>query len=756
MNAVSLRRSSAPGTGVRLILFLAAALSAWVLAGDPGRAQEAETAAPSTQIPAEDLKTLIETLEAPEERAVLVKQLQTLIEVQRQSAGEQAQTAEPQSLGAQLLAELSRKIAEVTEGFGELLPALLDLPAAASWTWTKMKEPAVQTALLEAAGKLVLIFALALFGEWLTRRFLARPRRAIEDRATKSLPARVLNLLLRTLIDAASIAVFAAVAYVVLPLTEPRDTTRLVALALINANVLARLVTALASMVLAPRVTQLRTVPLSDETANYIFIWVRRLTVVTVYGYVALEAALLLGLAPAVHAFLLKSVGLVVALLMLILILQNRGAMADWICNLGDVDSPMRALRNRFADVWHVLAGLYVFAIYGVWVLNLPGGFEFLLRATALTFVIVVAASGLTLLLSAVIDRGFHLKGDIKERFPGLEARANRYLPVLHRVLRGLVQVLAVILLLEAWGFGTIAWFVSDTGRELGGRLITLVLLLGAAILVWEVASALIERYLKLKSHAGTAGGRLRMLTLLPLLRNALRVLLAVMVVMIGLSELGIDIAPLLAGAGVIGLAVGFGAQTLVKDLITGFFILVEDTLAVGDYIDLGGHAGTVEHLTVRTVSLRDISGSLHTIPWGEVTSIVNMNKEFGYAVLDVGVAYREDIDEVFEVLKEIGAGMQADETYGPEMLEPLEVQGLNAFGASSVDIRARIKTKPLKQWMVRREFFRRMKRAFDEQNIEIPFPHQTIYFGVDKKGEAPPARVAVMPSAGAPEPGTT
>ena len=154
--------------------------------------------------------------------------------------------------------------------------------------------------------------------------------------------------------------------------------------------------------------------------------------------------------------------------------------------------------------------------------------------------------------------------------------------------------------------------------------------------------------------------------------------------------------------------------------------------------------------MTIRSVRLRDLGGNVHTVPFGEVAAVLNMTKDFSYALMEVGIAYREDVDEVVEVLREIGDGMQADEEFGPLILEPLQVLGLDSFGASSVNIRVRLKTLPIQQWAVRREFQRRMKRVFDERGIEIPFPHQTVYFGVDKSGRAPAARFALEGGPGA------
>jgi small conductance mechanosensitive channel len=197
-----------------------------------------------------------------------------------------------------------------------------------------------------------------------------------------------------------------------------------------------------------------------------------------------------------------------------------------------------------------------------------------------------------------------------------------------------------------------------------------------------------------------------------------------------------------------VGLAIGFGAQALVKDVITGVFILLEDAIAVGDWVEVGGVMGGVESMSIRSVKLRDLNGVVHVVPFGDIASVTNMNREFGYALMDIGVAYREDVDEVIEVLKEIGAEIREDETVGPQILEDMEVFGLNNLLDSAVEIRVRMKTKPLRQWSVRREFLRRTKKRFDELGIEIPYPHQTLYFGVDKEGNAPAAHVRFEESA--------
>jgi small conductance mechanosensitive channel len=206
---------------------------------------------------------------------------------------------------------------------------------------------------------------------------------------------------------------------------------------------------------------------------------------------------------------------------------------------------------------------------------------------------------------------------------------------------------------------------------------------------------------------------------------------------------MGVDLAPLLATAGVIGIAIGFGSQKLVQDVINGMFILFQDTISVGDFVEVGGHGGTVERMSVRTIELRDVSGTVHTIPFSEITTVKNWAKEFGYAVLDVSVTYREDVDQVMEVLRQIGAELEADPEVGQFMLEPIDVWGVEALADSAVLIKGRIKTKPLKQFYVKRQFNRLMKRQFDELGIEMPSRHQVVLLGHDKAGLAAPSGVA-------------
>ncbi len=214
---------------------------------------------------------------------------------------------------------------------------------------------------------------------------------------------------------------------------------------------------------------------------------------------------------------------------------------------------------------------------------------------------------------------------------------------------------------------------------------------------------------------------------------------------MIVLSEIGINIGPLIAGAGVLGLAIGFGAQRLVQDVITGVFIQVENAMNTGDVVTVGGITGTAERLSIRSVGIRDLSGTYHIVPFSSVDTVSNYMREYGNHVGEYGIAYRENIDDAIAQLQLAFEDLKASDEHGHQLLADMTVAGVTALADSSVNIRVVIKTTPGDQWGVGRAYNRLVKMRFDSAGIEIPFPHTTLYFGQDKSGSAPPANLRVM-----------
>jgi small-conductance mechanosensitive channel len=216
-------------------------------------------------------------------------------------------------------------------------------------------------------------------------------------------------------------------------------------------------------------------------------------------------------------------------------------------------------------------------------------------------------------------------------------------------------------------------------------------------------------------------------------------VVVSLITVMLVLTELGVSVAPILGAAGVVGLAVGFGAQSLVKDFVTGFFLLLENQIRQGDVVEVDGHSGVVEQITLRFVQLRDYDGAVHYVPNGQITTVINMTRGFGNAVFEIGVAYREDTDEVMALMRKVAAQLRADDKFAERIQDDLDIAGVDRWDDSAVIIRCRMRCKAGEQWGVKREYLRRLKAAFDEHAIEIPFPHMTVYAGQDREGKAPP-----------------
>ena len=253
----------------------------------------------------------------------------------------------------------------------------------------------------------------------------------------------------------------------------------------------------------------------------------------------------------------------------------------------------------------------------------------------------------------------------------------------------------------------------------------------------WKTLSTIIKKKLDSLDDSKDEAQTQRVNTLFRILKNFVSIAILIVVIMLVLSELGIQIGPLIAAAGVVGLAVGFGAQTLVKDIITGLFIILEGQITIGDIVEVAGHSGRVEAITIRTVRLRDINGHLHVVPFSEVTTVKNITQDQDYHSFEIGVSYNEDVDHVIETIEKVGKDLQKDKNFTSKINGEIEVFGLDKFEDSAIIIKGRIPTIHKQQWAVRREFNRRIKIAFDKSGIEIPFPQTTISY-LDTKKKKP------------------
>ena len=663
----------------------------------------------------DELQRLVETLHDEKARAQLVSQLQALIAAQR-GAKAPEEAASP-------MGWLSQRVDQV---IGEILTGasvLVDAPRVVAWGQAQLEDETARRRWLDIGLALIVIFGCAVAAEWVVRRFLLRLLPRAPTRRGDARDLRLLYTLFDLVIGTLPIIVFAAVAYLVLPMTLPAYSVSRTSVALLVwATVIARLILAAARSMLLPSDDNIGLISASEETRNYLYIWVKRFTCWSVFGFAIAEGAWWLGVPGGIYALMLKGVALVLAVLAIVFVLQNRATISGWIAGPADLPADSRTaswrrLRRRLAETWHVLAIVYVLGIFFVYALQVAGGFVYLLRATAVSLVVIIGAPLLVRLAERASERGFAIAPDLKMRFPTLEQRANRYLPILSGLIRVVVYVAALLILLQAWDIGSFAWFGTELGRRMTGIALSVAAVLGIALAAWEILSAAIERHLSTLSASPSS--RLRQRTLLPLLRTAMLCVIVVMATVGVLSQIGLNIAPLLAGAGVVGLAIGFGSQALVKDIITGLFILIEDQIAVGDIIDVGkDHRGTVEAISIRTIRLRDQAGIVHTVPFSEVTSIKNLSKEFAYAVTRIAISYSENIDRVVEILRGVGDQLKEDEKVAPFILEPLDYQGVDSLDDTGVVLLMRIRTVPGKHLLVGRAFNRLVKIAFDEHRV--------------------------------------
>jgi moderate conductance mechanosensitive channel len=669
----------------------------------------------SAQTPgAGDLQHLSATLKDEHARSQLISQIDALVAAQH--AGDRA-------ADAGFLAPLSESIGAIGDGVMGALTALRDTPRIVDALATRLADSQARALWGRMGLDLLAVLAAGWLADRLASLALTPMRRAALPKPGR---ARLVPALLRGLMEVLPILAFAAAAWGTSLLLDLTGPLRVAALMAVMAWGALRLVLVTAEVIASPRLPQLRLLPVDDETAAYLTIWTRRLAGTGLSGWFAIEAARLLGLPHIIGLMLVKSLGLALAAMAVIFVLQNRAPVAGIIRHAGHrLDGRMRAAAERSAELWHILAGLYIGAIYLVWAIPVAGGAEFMVRATTLTAIIVTVARTIAGLTQQVIDRGFAIGQEVKDRFPRLEARANRYLPALRGAARGAITILAALAILQAWGIGTFTWMTSDTGRRILSSAISIAAVLLVALVIWEIVSSAIERYLSATDGDGHQIERSsRARTLLPLVRSALRIVMAVMVSLIVLSELGVNIAPLLAGAGVVGIAIGFGSQKLVQDVITGAFILFEDTIAVGDVVKLDAHhSGSVEAISIRAIRLRDGDGAVHTVPFSAVSTVINMSRDFATANFDIAVDPGEDPERVEAVLAEIGTALHTDSDWAKLLAGELVVLGIDRLDGGAVLIKANIRTRPLQQWAVAREFNRRLKKRFDSEGIALALP---------------------------------
>ncbi|MBN9474548.1 MAG: mechanosensitive ion channel [Burkholderiales bacterium] len=496
--------------------------------------------------------------------------------------------------------------------------------------------------------------------------------------------------------------------------------------------------------VFSTRYPHLRLLPMSDEMARYWNRWLIVLVMAAGYGTMLVDPVLAAALSPALGRLAALVIMLGVYVYAVGVIWRNRQRVREKLEHSGSRRTTFLGTSPRLlARVWHWLGIGYFTVLLVVSQIDPANALPFMVAATLQTLLATGVGSLAIVLLNALLAKPVRVSDELRARLPMLENRLNSYVPATIRFAGWVVRIVVVLLVLDAWrAFNLSRWIASDAGGAAIGVAVNVAIVLLTAALAWTVVASIIEHRLSLRE-----GGRMptaREKTLLSLFRNAALIVIVAMTVMVVLSQIGIDVAPLIAGAGVVGLAVGFGAQKLVQDIITGVFIQLENGMNENDVVQVAGVFGTVEKMTIRSVGIRTLDGGYHLVPFSSVDVVSNHMRDFSYHLGEYTIAHRESIDDAMQHMRNAFAELMADEALAPEILEDISIPGVTAVNEKGATIRVLIKTRPGMQWAVQRAYNRLLKQHFSAAGIELPYPHMVVYFGQDKQGEAPPVRVAM------------
>ncbi|MSO99923.1 MAG: mechanosensitive ion channel [Acetobacteraceae bacterium] len=755
----------------RFWLFVLLPLAALVLAQGPARAQPkpAPAAAPPVSISPEQARAVLDTLNDPKKRAAFAATLDALVKGQPElptplppppepvpgkDAKPPAESGTiqlaPDSLGAQVLLAASSLLNDLADDSMAALNTVQSIPLLWAWGVVMLTNPIGQRLLWDAAWRLAVAMILAVGVELALRVLMRRPMAHVlsmghrdpspadadpTERAEQgdvepparpigedNFPRRLRLGLARFALEIVPVlGLLIAGHMVAASALGGNSDSRLIILAVTSAVAVSQTLLALQTWLFMAEPPGLRLADVSPAMGMYLMQWGRRLILIGVPGYTIGEVGLLLGMSKPSHVALRKAVGLVLLVCLAIMTVQRRQRVRAWLSASPDAEGGLARLRNRLARHWYWAALFFLGASWLSWTLRAPDAIARGLWYFAVTAAVAAAAAIARVAVTSWLGR---LENGLREGPDhSVRVRLGAYHPAFRQLTRLLINLLAILALLQLYGLGGLTWLLtSDVGHRVASGLGTLAVTIGAAFAVWEGVNIAIQRHLETLRRDAQAARLARLRTLLPLVRTTLSITIAIVAGLMVLSEIGVNIAPLLAGAGIVGVAIGFGSQKLVQDVITGVFLLLENTMQVGDVVKVGDQSGLVESLSVRTIRLRTEDGSVVVIPFSAVTTVINMTRDFSRAVISLNVSASEDVDRVVDTMREIVREMRAEDAWSAIILDDLEVWGLDKFTDSALLIKCRIMCTPFGRWPVSREFNRRLKLRFQMIGVATPW----------------------------------
>jgi small-conductance mechanosensitive channel len=731
----------------RVLLFVAAVALA---IGAPLAAEAADKAAPSrsaatlpSPLTPETIRELVSRLSDEEVRKLLIEQLD-------RAAAKTPQAGQAAS-GTAMLNMVDREARSARQGVDELLEAMRQVPAATQIVVHKLVEPDGPAVFALLLALLAGVFAVAALAEWLARTLSRRWRQSLRSLQSSGPLSDALRLLLRIALEVSYVAIFGAIVLAVFfALWQGHEVRRSLVLGLLAAVVVARAVAAIAGVLLAPRDAQARLLPLDDATAATLATYTIAITALFGLGTAALHIYAAAGVGPLVIEAITLLVGVAGAATTLVVVWKVRKPIGELIRRAGN-GGP---IAGWIADLWPVAAAVYVFALLAGRTWEAISGAPPTRGAGMLSLLILIAIPTIDFGLCRLLASATSVARP--DGPPSLGRLLTSYEPVVRQLIHILVVVAGLAMIADVWDLD----LFGIAQRSLGGRIASSLLGIGIVVLLayiaWEIARTAIDRRLasEPKAEQGVATTRLR--TLLPLLRAVILVTIVVMATLSVLAALGVEILPLLAGAGVVGVAIGFGSQTLVRDIVSGAFFLMDDAFRLGEYIEVGESKGRVEKITTRALFLRHHRGALNVLPYGEIKRLRNTSRDWIILALEFKLALDTDMKKVKKLVKAVGEEIAADPEVGPNLIEPLKSQGVLSTDESSVTVRVKYTAKPGNApFVIRRLAYEKILKAFRENGIEFASKRVAVYVppeaGADRRaiaGAAAQQVIDAMPGA--------
>ncbi|QNT77492.1 mechanosensitive ion channel domain-containing protein [Entomobacter blattae] len=760
----------------------------------------------------QDAKETLDILRNPQKRDELIKTLSTISQaastgkepvaapstpVPKPAAEAEKVSIDPDSLGGSILSQLDDVGDFLSTQFSSFIALFKDLVFVGSWFTSQLSNPEARSTLIDTFTRSGIIFLVALSAERLLFLAIRKPVRKIAEKASykeissittsslrdlssseeenpeetskenetpdlrnkdakkqhevmrfmRRIPYAFLHLFLKLL----PVVCFAAIGYLGGEFLTKTVQGHSAIVTLTTAYTVARLLYLAVEVVFTPKAPSIRLASASDETAKLIMNWWALLVAAPLITYTLLELGAVFHLSPRGTKAIIRIVILIEHILLAIFIWRIRKPVANLLRPPKKMtNKPFWNFLGKLINLWWVPAIVFDIGLWIIWVTNRRDGYSKMWWATIATITIIGIARLVTVIILGKIDHVLQALAPLDNEGPSIQQRINNYYPHIRKIISWFIIVIAAIIIGQAWGLSTFKFLLTTPlGQNLIYSVTVILIAIIVGILIWESVNFSLEKKISQTTTPEDEIRATRLKTLLPIIRTILFIGLSIILLLTGLSQIGINITPLLAGASILGVAISFGSQKLVQDFITGFFLLVENAIQVGDSITAAGVSGTVEHLSIRTLKLRATDGSLQIIPFSAVGSVINQSRDFSVAVLSLAIDRSEDAQKVCALITDTGNSLAHDDSPVKNLLlGDFILNGVDTIDEYSMTITGSIRCTANNRAIITREFNLRLQKRLEEEHIRTPralrgitnIPHQTLDVTMTTAKTTPPS----------------